>query len=908
MTTAQGVQTVVSTFNYDNNDNLIEFLDAENNSTKFEYDANDNQTAIIDSLGRRTEFRYDEKNNLIETIYPDDTPEDLSDNLRLKSEYDANGNQISVTTRSGRTSLVQYDARNKPFEVIYDDQTPEDLTDNFRNSIDFNQLGQANSIVDQTQSRVEYEYDQLGRLEIVRNGIGNEMTNTYDAIGRTISVTDPLQRTTEVIYDRNGRVIEAIFADGTSIKTEYDAFGNEIAKTDQGGITTRYEYDALDQLTAVIDANGNRTEYQYDEAGNLVFQKDANDNITRWEYDILGRQTATIRPLGQRDETIYNSVGNVIKTIDFNGEIIEYSYDELNRLVSKYFVDENYTVEVSYTAENRWETVTDERGTTYYNYNEFGFLESRVEPDGVTISYTYNDKTQLESITTPSGTTTYTYDELNNLDQVIRNGEVTDYDYDAVGNLIQTILPNGITETRNYDQRYRLTSVTNTDGDGNIVSSYLYELDEVGHILSVEELNGRIVEYDYDDVYRLTEERIIDPIEGERTISYTYDDVGNRLTRNDSVDGLTVYTYNQNDWLLSETKDELITNYIYNSNGNVVSKVNSEEQVIYNWDGENSLIEVDIINSQGNSNIEYKYSVNGLRVASIVDGVETRYLLDGNSSTAQVLEEYQPDGTINVAYIYGTSLISQSRDDVNSIYLYDGHSGVRQLSDDNGIVTDIYDYDAYGNLISSSGETENIYLYRGEQLDQNLGMQYLRARYYDPNSGRFSSVDPYEGNIGQPMSRHRYMYGNANPITYVDPTGLFSDTYAVPTYQNALLSSYVQQIPNIGNTIRFGSYLSKALGGIGAGAIVISKTLSQFKNNPWNKWEGLRISGGLSNLAIPELDIPRLDGAKTQKFYVTAPEKYPNLVNAHYIIPSDIFPHLPRLGVSIKFGESITVV
>jgi RHS repeat-associated protein len=53
----------------------------------------------------------------------------------------------------------------------------------------------------------------------------------------------------------------------------------------------------------------------------------------------------------------------------------------------------------------------------------------------------------------------------------------------------------------------------------------------------------------------------------------------------------------------------------------------------------------------------------------------------------------------------------------------------------------------------------------------NLGLQYLRARYYNPSSGRFASTDPFEGRLTEPMSRHRYGYGNDNPISFADPSG-----------------------------------------------------------------------------------------------------------------------------------------
>ena len=104
LTTPEGVRTLVTIRTYDNKGDETSVLDPEGNLTQYEYDANGNQTVIIDSLGRRTINRYDDKNNLIETIYADETPGDLSDNPRTKTEYDAARNQISVTDLAGNTT------------------------------------------------------------------------------------------------------------------------------------------------------------------------------------------------------------------------------------------------------------------------------------------------------------------------------------------------------------------------------------------------------------------------------------------------------------------------------------------------------------------------------------------------------------------------------------------------------------------------------------------------------------------------------------------------------------------------------------------------------------------------------------------------------------------------------------
>jgi RHS repeat-associated protein len=88
-----------------------------------------------------------------------------------------------------------------------------------------------------------------------------------------------------------------------------------------------------------------------------------------------------------------------------------------------------------------------------------------------------------------------------------------------------------------------------------------------------------------------------------------------------------------------------------------------------------------------------------------------------------------------------------------------------------GAVTDTYEYDAYGNSFTKSGATPNNYLYRGEQFDPDLGLYYLRARYYNPGSGRFYSRDPENGHQTNPQSLHKYLYVGGDPVNGIDPMG-----------------------------------------------------------------------------------------------------------------------------------------
>jgi len=170
------------------------------------------------------------------------------------------------------------------------------------------------------------------------------------------------------------------------------------------------------------------------------------------------------------------------------------------------------------------------------------------------------------------------------------------------------------------------------------------------------------------------------------------------------------------------------------------------------------------------------YDGDGNRVSETVAGVTTKYLVDTVNPTgyAQVLDELQ-SGTVTRTYAYGLERISENQVISSawtpSFYGYDGHGSVRQLTNAAGAVTDGYDYDAFGNLINSTGSTPNNYLFAGEQYDPALTLYYNRARYLNTATGRFISMDTVDGQDRDPLSLHKYLYSEGNPVDNLDPTG-----------------------------------------------------------------------------------------------------------------------------------------
>ena len=297
------------------------------------------------------------------------------------------------------------------------------------------------------------------------------------------------------------------------------------------------------------------------------------------------------------------------------------------------------------------------------------------------------------------------------------------------------------------------------------------------------------MEYSYDSLYRLTSETIT---EGEKVTVYTYayDNVSNRILKTENG-AETAYVYNALNQLVSDSK----TTYEYDLNGNLIRVIGSAQSALYEYNAENKLVRATVQNGVLVTEETYTYDYSGNRTSKTThrsDGV-TEYVkyLNDNSSLTNVLVEIGSEGSVQAYYTIGADLISQERDGKVSVYLYDGHGSVVGLANESGVITDTYCYDAFGNLLKSKGSTKNCYRYCGEQFDETTGLYYLRARYMDTTTGRFISQDSYQGSINGPVSLHKYLYANANPVTYSDPSGYMSvgEAMVVSAIQGALMST-----------------------------------------------------------------------------------------------------------------------
>jgi RHS repeat-associated protein len=295
------------------------------------------------------------------------------------------------------------------------------------------------------------------------------------------------------------------------------------------------------------------------------------------------------------------------------------------------------------------------------------------------------------------------------------------------------------------------------------------------------------------------------------------------LNRNSALTALSSqsFAYDANDRLATDT---------YDANGNtLVGRDGSGAPLgTDRYDFEDRLIERRSNLNASPSVITMQYDGDGNRVGKTVNGVNTYYLVDDLNPTgyAQVLEERVSLGSqppiLNRVYTYGHDLLHQDQllSDgqggwawQTSFYGYDGHGSVRSLTDLSGTVTDTYDYDAYGVLLARQGTTPNHYLYSGEQFEPGLGLYYLRARYLNPDTGRFCTADSFEGFATVPASLHRYTYSANDPVNALDPSGHY--TLAEVRVATAIASTINSMVVNAGIQTMHRAQADLARAGVG---------------------------------------------------------------------------------------------
>jgi RHS repeat-associated protein len=809
--------------------------------------------AVNDTSGRTTNVTY---------------PADAGITPTESFAYDVNDNVVSSTDRRSQVSTFTYDLFNRRRVVVgpagvgsptstsvFDDAsqlTQSVAADGSVVSYSYDDLGRnrtTGQVVRQDANAVyttTNDYDDLGNVVLSINPAGKSKTATYNPAGQVVTATDEIGVSTQYGYTPNtGWLASVVQANGRRAATTFDAAGrktavsvtdpsgamvfavdqwtydansNPVTHTRPNGAADTFVYDKLDRMVQsnsllISPAVYGTVDVGYDVAGNQARITDPRNNTTtstynNWNllsstvepstatfpaltdrtwsvgYDAGGLPTSESRPGGVSVSRAFDALGRMTQETGSGGGSVaatrQFTFDVMGRIATA----NAPANQQSFTYDDRGLLRTSDgqssAGYSSFTYDSVGRMTGRTDGAG-SVSFGYTDRGEMNSYTvSPSGGQASTVSLV----------------WNPFGQVSQINYPAGVTRTLAYDGAGRLNDdQTSKVGQGVIARRQNnYNPDGTPSSLVVTQPGNTAAgsySYAYDAGSRLT--NYAGP---GGSSAYTYDNAGNRLTG----DGKS-FTYDERNRLTSGGG----TSYTWSARGNRTGAVG---QAAFTFDG--------LDRQTGVGGATYTYdsldrvigrSVSGVTKFFNYAGFETDPTSDGTSSWSR-----SPSG----------SVLGQTRAGTSVLVGTERHGDVAwTLNPTTGTIADSTVSDPYGKALSVTGTPGQVG-FQGDWTDPLTGLVWMAARWYDTQTGTFTSRDTYPGEVGGSVTLNRYAYGNNNPLRFSDPTGhwgleeiswVFDQTYqADPNISNGETVAHSGWTGNGNNTFTWGSYSNEVHG------------------------------------------------------------------------------------------------
>lgn len=702
----------------------------------------------------------------------------------------------------------------------------EDFVDSWgrpiSSSLSNNPIGVANA---------ETTYDSNGRVQSVSHAyLGSSPvfeTYNYDGLDRTVQATHPDGNRVTVAYGAAVTTAGGIATQLCSTSTYgigypnvsvdevgkkrqlwTDGFGRTIEadEPDSNGnltLATCYTYIVTDKLASVAQGTETRS-FIYDGLNRLTQETTPEAGTVRLSYTTSSGAPCSGNP------------GNTCQKTDARGVVTTYTYDGLNRLTGKSYsvpngvapmpnvcttVPNNTQANVCYYydqggaaafALGRLTKMVDPSGSETYTYNVGGdvaTLQKVVNGTTYTVQYAYNAAGEITSITYPSGRVIQqSYNVIGQLCEVAPQTAAcgsssgpyaTSFSYNAAGQTTGFNYGNGVAASLSYStNRSQLSSLSYVKSGQTLFGlNYWYQQDSTncpsgtsgnnGQIQCITDGvdSGRSINYSYDSERRL----IAATTNGSANfpkwgLGESYDRYGNRWTQTVTAgSGFAVS--------LGFNNNNQPQGYTYDASGNLTVEPLSPSNN-YTYDGEDRLATF----SGNGGSATYSYDGHGTRVQKSANGTTTIYIYSGDADIAEYDNGAAPSNPTR-EYIYaddggsGPRMLGMvSGGNVN--YYHQDHLSTRLITNGNGNKIGEQGHYPFGEAWYRNNTTTQ-WLFTSYQRDQESGLDYALARYYNSRVAAFCSADPVEGSPEDPQTWNRYEYVRNDPVNMADPNGQF---------------------------------------------------------------------------------------------------------------------------------------
>ena len=780
---------------YYTNGELTSLKDAKNQTTSFSYGTTDLEKGLLTEItlprGNKVYNIYQQR-KLTSTQYNDGTPTTVN----ITPNYQS-GNISSVVTQpldNGQNMTANYlingenrvtrfmDDQSTDISYAYDNgshpalvSSMKDNKTNVQTYYSYNSSGlmtQKIFVAGGQTITMKCSFNEANDITSYTDGNGNVTRYEYDGNGNLTKITDALNHFTNISNNSYGVPTQITDASGKTTNLQYNSYGNvEVVNIPSLNLSSTTSYDGVSRITSNTDFGGHQTSYTYDNNDNILTETNALGKTTTYTFDANDNLTQVTNALGNATYMTYDN-DDLLSSASFQGYTRSYTHN-INGSINTYTSPNGYTFSYTYNDEGKMTSdgyatyeynnrgllasVTKDGNALIYTYDAFG-RPVTVTYDVNTVCYTYDNNSNVTSIIYPGNKiVTYTYDALNRITSVKDwNNAITSYDYRDDGLINYYQYPNAVRTTFSYDTSGRCTGMATkrNDGNGSTIAQYSFVLDNSGNHIS---------------------ESIAEPFD-----SYPYIPTDN-----------ATYSYDAANRLISA--GDLTFNY--DNNGNNTSRTGRN----YNFDEKDNLIGV-----TGDFTASYTYDGLGNRRSATRNGVTRKYTLDLLNNNA-VLVETDVNGNVIYYYIYGPSgLISRiNASNETRYYVYDYRGSTVAMTDANNAanITHKYQYDDFGKLLRSIETDENPFRFVGKYgvMYENDALTFMRARYYDPEIGRFLSEDPV-------WSTYLYSYADNNPITGIDPEGKSTQKEIDGVLKNTIIGIWSEILPAKYGKYKFALY------------------------------------------------------------------------------------------------------